>query len=283
LNTVDQATNPIIFHVFVCHLKAGSGADNQDRRLNMVEELTAYLSGFSPDDLVILGGDLNLYTALEPAFGELIETTNTITFTDPVNRIGTWHENLSFLDVFTQSTRDEPANGGAPGGFDDRFDFILTSESVLTDPEFLYVPGSYKAFGNNGNNNCYNQEIISPDCDGPEYDLATRSALYDMSDHLPVILQLQTTATLLDIPEFIMDSKFSFEGGNVIDQRLILSSRESVESGEISIFNIYGQSIGRYNFMGQARFELDISYWSSGIYYIVFPNTYQKPLKFIKR
>ncbi|NNK88111.1 MAG: T9SS type A sorting domain-containing protein, partial [Flavobacteriaceae bacterium] len=98
-----------------------------------------------------------------------------------------------------------------------------------------------------------------------------------------VILQLQTTATLLDIPEFIMDSKFSFEGGNVIDQRLILSSRESVESGEISIFNIYGQSIGRYNFMGQARFELDISYWSSGIYYIVFPNTYQKPLKFIKR
>ena len=99
LNTVDQATNPIIFHAVVCHLKAGSGADNQQRRLDMVNELTAYLSGFSTDARVILGGDLNLYTSLEPAFQELVDPANTITFTDPVNRIGTWHENLTFLDV----------------------------------------------------------------------------------------------------------------------------------------------------------------------------------------
>ena len=181
------------------------------------------------------------------------------------------------------STRDEPANGGAPGGFDDRFDFILTSESVLSDAELMYVPGTYKAYGNNANNNCYNQEIISPNCDGPEYDLVTRSALYEMSDHLPVILDLQTNATLLNNPDFTPDYKFVFEGGNVIDKQLILLSPVAFEMEYFLIFNIYGQVIGRYDFNGQNRFELDISSWSSGIYYIVLPNTYHKPLKFIKR
>ena len=283
LNTVDQAVNPIIFHAIVCHLKAGSGVDNQDRRFNMVNQLTGYLNGFSADDLVILGGDLNLYTSLEPAFQELIEPTNTITFADPVNRIGTWHENLAFLDVFTQSTRDEMPDGGSGGGFDDRFDFILTSESVLTDPNLEYIPGSYKAYGNNANNDCYNEEIINSGCAGQEYDLATRSALYDMSDHLPVILDLQSTATLLDIPEASQDASFVIEGGNVIDQRLILTAAESAHKKDISIFNVYGQLIGRYYFQGQSRLEIDISHWSSGIYYIVFPKAYQKPMKFIKK
>ena len=167
LNTLNQRVNPITLNIFVTHLKSSSGLDNQDLRLQMVNNFITYLNNnVANDSYVVLGGDLNLYTSSEPAFQELIDTSNNITFTDPANRIGSWHNNSSYLDVFTQSTRTQTGLGGATGGFDDRFDFILTSENMLSNPNIYYVNNSYQVYGNNNNPLCWNSEINSSDCDG---------------------------------------------------------------------------------------------------------------------
>ena len=142
LNTANQASNPIFIHFIVCHLKSSSGTTNQNLRKQMVDDLITYLDTLPSTDYVILGGDLNVYTNSEPAFVELLDATNNITFIDPANRVGSWHNNTNYVDVFTQSTRTQTDLGGATGGFDDRFDFILTSENILTNLDIFYVTNS---------------------------------------------------------------------------------------------------------------------------------------------
>jgi len=71
----------------------------------MVNDFVAYLETLPSNSNVVFGGDLNLYTSSEPAFQELIDATNNITFVDPADRVGSWSNNSNYLDVFTQSTR----------------------------------------------------------------------------------------------------------------------------------------------------------------------------------
>ncbi|MBT8253181.1 MAG: T9SS type A sorting domain-containing protein [Flavobacteriaceae bacterium] len=284
LNTVDQVANPIILNAIVCHLKSSSGTVNQALRLQMVNDLTTYLDGLSSDELVLLGGDLNLYTQSEAAFQELIDPSNNITFTDPANRIGSWSNNLVYLDVFTQSTRTQSGLGGATGGFDDRFDFILTSENLAADPDLFYVPNSYQVFGNNGNNNCYNQEINSFNCSGPEFDFTIRDALYYMSDHLPVTLELQTNESLLNITEFVTTPSYRFINGNLVEETVELAIESNVNQlKNVTVYNVYGQRMAQLEMDALNHLKFDVSNWSSGIYYITFPNRQIKPLKFIKK
>ena len=247
LNTADQDINPIDFDAIVCHLKASSGSANAALRLQMVEDLTAHLGTYPSDAKVVLAGDLNLYTSSEDAFQELTDLNNNIWFTDPVNRIGSWHNNSSYLDVFTQSTRTQNGLGGASGGFDDRFDFIMTTPNIMTDPELSYVSNSYKAYGNNNNSNCYNEAINSSDCAGSDYSLQIRNALYNFSDHLPVTLELQTNASL-SINESTVQNNFEFVGGNVINNYLHLKINPSTNiNSPIAIYNALGQLVERFN------------------------------------
>lgn len=284
LNTIDQATNPIILNIIVCHLKSSSGTDNQLLRLGMVETLETYLDTLPNDELVLLGGDLNVYTHSELAFQELINTSNNITFVDPSNRIGSWHNNTTYIDVFTQSTRTQTGLGGATGGFDDRFDFILMSENLLTSSDLYYVPNSYKVFGNNSTINCYNQEINSSNCSGLDYDQAIRDDLYFMSDHLPVIAQLETNEVLLSAEEFAAIHPIQVMGSNVVSDWLNLQL-SSVEPNidYISIYNTLGQKIENYKIENYSQLKLDVSNFSVGVYYIIASNRTSKPIKFIKR
>lgn len=285
LNTVDQGTDPIILNAIVCHLKASSGTDNQALRLQMVNDLVDYLDGLPSDELVLLGGDLNLYTQSEPAFQELIDPTNNITFVDPANRIGSWHTNIVFIDVFTQSTRTQSGLGGATGGFDDRFDFILTSENMLTSPDLFYVNDSYQVYGNNGNSNCFNQEINSSDCSGPDFDQNIRNELYLMSDHLPVTVELQTNQQLLSLEEIAEIRPFSFEGSNVIENilKLRLNATMLSDPDMLLIYNAVGQILKKVDIRNLNQIQLDLSNWSSGVYYIGLQNRAIQPLKFVKK
>ncbi|MDP5081589.1 MAG: hypothetical protein NWP87_02955, partial [Winogradskyella sp.] len=201
LNTIDQDTNPIEIYVVVCHLKASSGPENAQRRFDMVIELVSYLETLPANTNVLLGGDLNLYTFSESAFQELLDSSNNITFMDPSDRIGSWNNNPNFVDVFTQSTRTASGFGGTRGGFDDRFDFILTSENMATHSNLNFVQDSYQVYGNNGLSSCYNSSINSANCgtSTSEFSFAIRDALHNFSDHLPVTLTLATDATLLSV------------------------------------------------------------------------------------
>ncbi|SDS21687.1 Por secretion system C-terminal sorting domain-containing protein [Formosa sp. Hel1_31_208] len=280
LNTNNQATNPVVLDVIVCHLKASSGTDNEASRLQMVSDLVAYLDTFPVESNVLLAGDFNVYTHTEPAFQELIDVNNVITFIDPADRIGSWHNNSSFVDVMTQSTRTQTGLGGTTGGFDDRFDFIMTSESLLTNPELSFVAGSYDVYGNNANSQCYNQSINSSDCAGDDYSFFIRDALHSFSDHLPVILELQTNQSL-SLTEVSLDIGISIVDTNAVDTQLTIRVEERLQNSLVlTIYNSLGQVIKSIN-VNTTLIDVDTSQFSNGIYYIASEKSKFNPLKFI--
>lgn len=282
LNTANQASNPIFIHFIVCHLKSSSGTTNQNLRKQMVDDLITYLDTLPSTDYVILGGDLNVYTNSEPAFVELLDATNNITFIDPANRVGSWHNNTNYVDVFTQSTRTQTDLGGATGGFDDRFDFILTSENILTNLDIFYVTNSYQVYGNNGNTNCYNQEINSSNCNGSDFNSTIRNVLYNMSDHLPVTLELQTNETL-SVNNYSVQQKFNIIGSNIVRDELLIKINPTLfDSNFVFIYNTIGQKIAIYKMQHINLLQVNVSHLTNGIYYIVASNSNLKPLKFIK-
>ena len=282
LNSVNQNSNPVYLNAIVCHLKASSGSNNENLRLQMVQDLTQYLSTFPSDSYVMLAGDFNVYSASEPAFQELIDPNNNIVFVDPVDRMGSWHTNVDYVDVFTQSTRTQTGLGGSTGGLDDRFDFILTSTNMLSNQDLYYVPNSYQAFGNNSNPNCFNNEILDTACAGTSFSLEVREALYYFSDHLPVVMELETNVTLLSIPTYQTES-FQIMGTNMVDTTLeVQIHNQSLSSNKLYIFNTLGQVVKSIPLGTSNRLSIDVSGLKNGIYYIRMSNTNVQPLKFIK-
>ncbi|MFQ6604400.1 MAG: lamin tail domain-containing protein [Fidelibacterota bacterium] len=174
----------LIFRLYGAHLKAGSTTSDENERTAEATELRNYLNTLDPETPFLLGGDFNVYDNAEGGFQALIESQsdNDGQCFDPVNRIGVWHNNSSYSDVHTQSSR-----GGNYGGMDDRFDWLFASASILSDTDINYVPGSYQAYGNDGNH--FNMAIN--DGSNAAVSATVANALYDASDHIPVILDLE--------------------------------------------------------------------------------------------
>ena len=183
-------------YVFVAHLKSSQGSENEQLRLEMMEAFTAYFNTLPADALAIFGGDFNLYSSDEPAYQLLLSPNNLLQWQDPINAPGVWSNgNYPFKQILTQSTRSSSIFGdGAGGGMDDRFDFIMATDALMNSISPIhYTPNSYLALGNNGS--CYNQNITDCDEDN-EVPMYILNALYHMSDHLPVVMELQSNLAL---------------------------------------------------------------------------------------
>jgi len=283
LNTVDQGSDPVFLDLYVTHLKSSQGSDNQNLRLGMVTELTTFLESVDPDSYVIFAGDFNLYTSTEPAYIELLDETNAIVMVDPINTLGSWHNNEDFQDIHTQSTRisSGPFGAGAGGGLDDRFDFITMSKNMESDPKMHYLEDTYKSFGNNGN--CYNESINNENCTGV-YSQEIRENLYNMSDHLPVIMELETNKEfILSIPDFDINKVISVENTLVNNQLILSVSEEFSENINFTIYNSLGQKVLQYSSENENIIIINVSFLQSGLFYIKtnFPN--EEVLKFIKK
>ena len=283
LNTIDQDSDPIFLDMYVTHLKSSQGSDNQNLRLGMVTELTTFLESVDPNSYVIFAGDFNLYSSTEPAYIELLDETNAIVMVDPIHTLGAWHNNEDFQDIHTQSTRisSGPFGSGAGGGLDDRFDFITISENMESDPKMRYLDNTYKSFGNNGN--CYNENINNENCTGV-YSQEIRENLYNMSDHLPVIMKLETNKEfILSSPEFIASGKISIENTFVSNQLIISVSEEYLENITFTIYNSLGQKVLQYDTKNENNIIFNISFLQSGLFYIKTNLPNGAVLKFIKR
>ena len=148
------------------------------------------------------------------------------------------------------------------------------------NPELSFVPGSYDVYGNNANSQCYNQEINSSDCSGSDYPFFIRDALYLFSDHLPVLLELETNQTL-STPEIALLEAISIKGSNVVENQIQLEVQpEFINDLSIEIYNSYGQLVNRLN-VNSSLITLETSKLSNGIYYIASSRSKFKPLKFI--
>jgi hypothetical protein len=172
----------IFFYLYIAHLKASTGYEQQ--RLAEVMHFKSHVNSMPGIENMIFGGDLNFYNASdEPAYWSLINDG-----LYPLNDVlpaGDWHDDDAYASIHTQSPRTAQFGGGATGGMDDRFDFILFSDDILSGSNNIsYINNSCIAFGNDGQH--FNKALIDSPANTSLPDSIIQ-ALYNMSDHLPVV------------------------------------------------------------------------------------------------
>lgn len=251
--SADLATtaDTAFIYAYSLHLKAGSDASDENQREDEANSLFAHIDGRGRAENIIVGGDFNIYRSSEAAFGILTQSGNN-TLEDPINRIGDWHNSPGYADIHTQSTRTNSINGGAGGGMDDRFDFFLVTNDVMTGSNGVkIVPGSYEAPGQDGNRR--NGTLLSPT--NTTYPGPILSALYYMSDHLPVIMKLQMGA-IADINE--VDSPkglarvFAIPGS-----QLVVHSKSESPYSQLQLLDLSGKVILEESLhTGQQKFQV---------------------------
>ena len=296
LATPDSDTNPKYLEVFVTHLKAGSQNDgiptNGTKREEMAAIFVDELQNIPTDRYVVFSGDFNLYTSSEPAYQKIIDPNNNIVMVDPINRPGDWHDyanRYTFQDIFTQSTfaydaslpgyGNDHIGDGSSGGIDDRFDFIMMSNNLNdTAANIHYKANSYHAFGNN--ENCYNKSVNDASCTG-SYSQAIRDALFNFSDHMPVVMEIETSQTLATT-NLVHTTNFKLYNTIVKNTIELEINRPNSTKETIYIYSPIGKLVAKKQLNKTNRISIDISNLSNGVYYIKSTNTKQTPLKFIK-
>lgn len=261
LNTFDDVANgPISLTCGVTHLKAGSYADNVSAREQAATAIMGYIDYNSIGGNVLFSGDLNLYRASEPAFQLFISpTANTsFRFYDPLNRIGEWGSNSSYRDIHTQSTRSAEASCFSSGGMDDRFDFILASSNIIDGAEGLIFK-KYITLGQDGKR--YNQSLISPA--NSTLPSAVLNALYNMSDHLPVIMKLTYDKTTAVKPKVTDRPRFN----NPVSEMLHISADGPIIN--VNVFSAIGRLMLSDRLSQQSHiYSCNLSTLTSGIFLV---------------
>ena len=197
------------FSVYGVHLKASRGGRNEERRAEQASIIRRHLNDRAEGDNFILAGDFNLYKSDEPAFALLTanQTDNDGRLFDPIKTSGKWHERREFATVHTQSPRTTQFGGGAPGGLDDRFDFMLVSAALLDSSGLDIDVNTYTAYGNDGSH--FNRAIN--DGNNAAVSAAIANALHSASDHLPVYADFVIDA-LTTGPEYLVKWTDNIEG-----------------------------------------------------------------------
>lgn len=242
LYTLPIVSDTVFLNVYSAHLKASSGSTEQNKRWEEVQAFKNHLADKQELSNIIFGGDLNIYKSSEKAYEEIISGRDIMLY-DPIFSAGNWHNNQSYASIHTQSTRSAQFGGGASGGMDDRFDMIFVSEDLLNGSNRLeYIEESYSALGQDGLR--FNQSMLSPaNSTIPD---SICSALYYMSDHLPVMMSIEVLDSASGILAFSrLENQISYQ---ILAHQLNIDHRCS--SLNIQIFDVLGrpvyqQSIGK--------------------------------------
>ena len=236
-----QTHDTIFITCFVAHLKAGTGSSNENKRAAMVSTAMTYIRTHNLPDNMLFMGDFNVYKSSEQAYKNLIYSySGKQYFYDPVDREGNWNNNSSYKDVHTQSTHSQNVGCFASGGLDDRFDFIMSSESLLQGSKGMkLLINTYEALGNDEQH--FNKSIN----DSPTNTSAPSNiinALYNMSDHLPVLAKIKVDASV-GISEIMSDiSSIRFQNPSKADFQINIQLKNP-QSIKLEIYDIFGRLV----------------------------------------
>lgn len=194
-STLHEDHDTLYLTAVLAHLKAGNTSADEQRRSTMTLTLMNYLNAQNQPGNYLFSGDFNFYKSAEMGYQYLTNYSNAaLRFNDPINRPGSWNENAGFSEIHTQSTRTASNVCGASGGMDDRFDFILASNSLMAGSQGMQcVPSSYHALGQDGLH--FNQSVNAAP-QNTQVPPQLINALYGMSDHLPVVMDIEVSKTL---------------------------------------------------------------------------------------
>ena len=265
----------------VAHLKAGSSASDQQTRTQMVSSVMEYIDFFGYEGNVMFMGDFNMNSSFETAYQVMTNYNNNpeLSFNDPIDMPGQWYNNSDMALHHTQSTRAGSQECFVGGGLDDRYDFILVSNDLLSgDSGFKYIDDTYLAVGQDGLR--YNQSLIDP----PNYSQPEEiiNAMYNFSDHLPVILKLEITENLTssNCNKIVTNNYISFNNP-VKDYLEIFYNFDLSNKAKGKILDIWGNEIKTV----YLKFTpvIKVSDLTPGIYFLVFEDNDKKSVhKFIK-
>ncbi len=240
-NSEELAQGDTVFITFIiAHLKAGSNESDENARTAQTQQLLGRLEQIGKADNYVFSGDFNLYGASEGAYQNLLYYPNSLfRFIDPIDREGEWNNNSNFADIHTQSTHSYTEDGEcfAAGGMDDRFDFILVSSYLFHGLKGVRsINESYHALGQDGNR--FNRSIISPTNSDVPTEIAT--ALYNLSDHLPVILDFEVDASPISITSLTADYKIELLNP-LNDQLKIFCRLDNAKKLNITLYTLEGR------------------------------------------
>ena len=270
------------FVVYILHLKASKGSENELARSDQVKELKNYISETN-SNFYIVAGDFNIYSTAESAYKDLFSITESGkgNLHDLINVVGKYND-PSNANIHTQSTRTSQFGGGSHGGLDDRFDFILFSDSLMYGDRIFVIDSTYKSFGNDGMH--YNSALnVGPNQEVP---MNIANSLHDASDHLPVFVKIifsneKIYREVLNVESYSLSDKVLFYPNPSKNKLNIQSDDHKIN--KLEIYSLNGTKILDKNINSNSC-TIDISKINIGNYLIIlyFKNFTQK-IKFVKK
>lgn len=254
----------------VAHLKSSSGEDNEEKRRVMANNTMNWLDEFDDNNNYLMMGDFNVYSPTEPAFQEFLNYENpSLRFIDPIDQVGEWHNNYNYAHVHTQSTHSSGNGCPSTGGMDDRFDFILISNSIENgSQDVTYLDNSYWAVGQDGNH--FNKSLVdSPANTTVPSDVL--NALYNNSDHLPVTLELVITPSFSDLTthnSHLLELKVVTPVSDVLKLNIKMKKSTPVK---IEVVDVSGKVLKHFETelkQGANLLEKNVSYLKPGMYFL---------------
>ncbi|MCB0737603.1 MAG: T9SS type A sorting domain-containing protein, partial [Bacteroidetes bacterium] len=210
---------------------------------------------------IFYSGDLNVYRSSEACF-QLLTAQGTHKLYDPAGQIGDWTNNSSFSKVHTQSTRTSSFGGGSTGGMDDRFDWILISGDLIRGQNGIqYITDSYQAIGQDGNR--FNRSVVFGTNQAVSETVA--NALHEMSDHLPVSLQVNVKYDKVSVQNPI-NNNIELHGNNI--------TNKGEDAAQIEIYNLQGQLVYFQLLESNGQLNVANAVFKNGIHIIKAQNSF---------
>jgi len=256
----------LFFNFVVAHLKAGSTSADKAKRADMTEALMTFLENKRLDENYIICGDFNIQSSNEQCYKNMTQTpSESIRFYDPIEAPGVWNNKSLYANLHTQSTRSSSTSGGcfSGGGLDDRFDFILVGKELLDNKNNArYIDDSYVVMGQDSRR--FNGTILNPT--NKSLPTSLSQALYSMSDHLPVVLNIEIGPVFASIHDSDY-LPYSFS----TSQENIKIWGKNIDKPAVTIYSINGKELKSKSSIHN-EIEINISDLAHGIYILELKN-----------